>query len=73
MFATGNFKRECNFWIRIKNECPFISDLAIDKLSAFCTTYLCEAASSAYARVGVENPPPKLDILQKLYYPGEED
>ena len=36
----------CHFWIRIRNECPIISDLVIHKLLAFCTTYWCEAALS---------------------------
>jgi len=36
----------CHFWIRTRNECPVISDLAIRKLSAFCAKYLCEAAFS---------------------------
>jgi len=30
----------CHFWIRTRNECPVISDLAIHKLLDFCTTLL---------------------------------
>ena len=43
-FATGIFKTEfslCHFWIRTRNECSAISDLAIHKLLDFCTRYLC--------------------------------
>jgi len=43
-FATGIFKTVCHFGIRTTNERPVISDLAIHKFLAFCTTYLCEAA-----------------------------
>jgi len=43
--CNWNFgKRKWRFWIRIRNECPVISDLDADKPLAFCTTYLCEAA-----------------------------
>jgi len=31
-----------------RNEYPVISDLAIHKLLAVCTTYLCEAAFSKF-------------------------
>jgi len=34
----------CHFWRRTRNEVSVISDLAIHKLLAFCTTYLCEVA-----------------------------
>jgi len=36
----------CHFWIRTRNECSVIYDLAIHKLLEFCTRYLCEAVSS---------------------------
>ena len=39
-------KRLCHFWISARNEWPVISDLAIYKLLAFCTTYVCEAELS---------------------------
>jgi len=34
----------CRFWLRTTNERPVISDLAIHKFLALCTTYLREAA-----------------------------
>jgi len=36
----------CDFWIRTRNEYPILSELALDKLLPFCTTYLCKAAFS---------------------------
>ena len=36
----------CDILIRIRNEYPVISDLAVHKLSAICTTYLCDAGFS---------------------------
>ena len=45
--SNWNFQnRVFDFWIRTRIECPVISDLAIHKLLAFCTTYLCEEAFS---------------------------
>jgi len=46
-FYNWNFQNSvCHFWIRTRNECPVISDLAIHKLLAFCAIYLCDAAFS---------------------------
>ena len=46
-FATRISKQSlCHFWMRIRNECPVISDLAIHRILLFSTTYLCEAALS---------------------------
>ena len=45
--CNWNFQNSLHhFWIRTRNKCPVISDLAIHKLLAFCTIYLCEAAFS---------------------------
>jgi len=42
-----NFQnRVGDFWIKTRNEYPIISDLAIHKLLAVCTTFLCEQACS---------------------------
>lgn len=34
------------FWIEIKSEYPLLSEMAMNKLLPFCTTYLCESAFS---------------------------
>ena len=44
---TGIFKTEFMwFLIRIRNEYPSLSELAVHKLLPSCTTHLCEAAFS---------------------------
>ena len=35
-----------NFWMSVKNEFPLLTDLAVEILLSFATTYLCECAFS---------------------------
>jgi len=35
-----------HFWVKSRNECPVISDLATHNLLDFCTAYMCETAFS---------------------------
>ena len=45
----------CDFCIRTRNEYPTLSELALDKLLPFCTTYLCEAAFSKLTTIKSKN------------------
>ena len=59
LFSTSVFRipEFMHFWIRTRNECPTISDLAIHKLLAFCTTYLSEAIFSKLIIIKSKNRP----------------
>ena len=45
----------CDFWIRTRNEYPTLSELALDKLLPFCTTYLCKAVFSKLTTIKLKN------------------
>jgi len=45
--STFNSMSNSKFWIRIKNECPNLHEMAVRFLLCFSTRYLCETAFSA--------------------------
>ena len=45
----------CDFWIRTRSEYATFSELALDKLLPFCTTYLCKAAFSKLTTIKSKN------------------